>query len=148
MLPSNSDATPLGTWGRLTRTVTPLDGAVRTATTLKQIKVTHHLCMFLHLTIKKFHFNYLLKAFYKRDLSIGCYVAGWLLGNEKGILAKLETIRACQLALDTHVFFFQILTRFIRRRFVSYIHFLITNGFLFFVKPVIFYNIKLIIICM
>lgn len=36
MLPSNSGATPRGTWGRLTRMLTPLVGPVRTATALEQ----------------------------------------------------------------------------------------------------------------
>ena len=36
MLPSNSGATPWGTWGRLTRMLTPLVGPVRTAIALKQ----------------------------------------------------------------------------------------------------------------
>lgn len=39
MLPSNSGATPWGTWGRLTRILTPLVGPVRTATALEQKKV-------------------------------------------------------------------------------------------------------------
>ena len=40
MFPSNSGATPEGTSGRLTRMVTPLDGPVRTATALQEIKLT------------------------------------------------------------------------------------------------------------
>ena len=40
MFPSNSCATPEGTSGRLTRMVTPLDGPVRTATALQEIKLT------------------------------------------------------------------------------------------------------------